>query len=162
MRSIQWVAGHALWSALILTGSACSGDRDDGEGDGGTETSEVGLFSGLFDNVATGLNYAYDIAIVPGPGGTGTATEATALAGDILIANYGTSEVLRVPNPTDAAWPLAVEPFFDGAEVGLAGPMGISVPGDGPVWVAFEWGGEGDQGGIAVLSPQPSPSASGQ
>ncbi len=134
---------------LVSLGSSCNrDDGDDDDNDGGGDESLVGLFEGLFDDVAVGFNYAYDIAIVPG-GVDGVGI----VSGDILVANYGTSEVLRVPNPTLAEDAVSPEAFFDGADVGLTGTIGISVPADGTVWVAFEGGGDGDQGGIAVLSP---------
>lgn len=132
----------ALSCSLAL--SACRGD----DGSGSDETSAVGMFSGLFDEVATGFNFPFDIGIAPDDLDTSDVIEG----GDIFVANYGTSEVLRVANPSEQAG-VAAQPFFDGTSEGLAGAMAISIPHPDFVWAAFEQGGSDDRGGVVVLDP---------
>lgn len=114
--------------------------------EGDDETSLVGTFDGLFDDVATGFNFPFDIGIVPDDPLTQDAIEG----GDIFVANYGTSEIFRVPNPTDLMG-VAAEPFFDGTSEGLEGAMAVSIPSHTHVWAAFEQGGVDDRGGVVVL-----------
>lgn len=125
----------------LLALSACP--SDDGSGD---ETSAVGTFSGLFDDVATGFNFPFDIAVAPDDLDTSDMIEG----GDVFVANYGTSEVLRVANPSGQAGGMA-QPFFDGTSEGLGGATAISIPHPDFVWAAFEQGGTNDRGGLAVL-----------
>ncbi len=137
----------AIASCMLLgaCGDDPSGRYDDDPID---DTTEVGTFSGLFDDVAVGFNYPYDIGLVP------TAVRGDVLtSGDILVANYGTSEVLLARDPSGGGTGTAAEPFYDGGDDGLRGAMAVSVAPDGTVWAAFERGGDGDSGGIAVLSP---------
>jgi hypothetical protein len=122
--------------------TACPASDDAGD----DETSLVGSFDGLFDDVATGFNFPFDIGIAPDDPVTTDAVEG----GDIFVANYGTSEILRVSNPSDMT-SVAAEPFFDGASEGLAGAMAVSVPAHTHVWAAFEQGGVDDAGGVVVL-----------
>jgi hypothetical protein len=110
------------------------------------DTSAVGAFDGLFDDVATGFNFPLDIGIAPDD----PVTEDDIEGGDIYVANYGTSEIMRVLDPSGGASGDAA-PIFDGTSVGLAGAMAVSVPHHDHVWAAFEQGGANDQGGIAVL-----------
>ncbi|KIG14363.1 hypothetical protein DB30_06838 [Enhygromyxa salina] len=124
---------------LLLT--AC---QHDGEAD---DTSAIGLFDGLFDGVATGLNYPLDIGVAPDD----LLTEADIEGGDIYLANYGTSEIMWVRDPTGAPDSGAATPIFDGTSAGFAGPTAISVPTHARVWAAFEQGGSDNAGGIAIL-----------
>jgi hypothetical protein len=133
---------------LFFVGSCVIGCGDDNNGNSGgpgpDNTTDVGTFDGLFDDVVTGFNYPYDIGIVPGS----LQWEETAIvSGDILVANYGTSEVLLARDPAGGS----AESFYFGGDDGLRGAMAISIPPDGSVWAAFERGGDGDNGGIAVL-----------
>jgi hypothetical protein len=121
---------------------ACPGDENPGD----DETSLVGTFSGLFDDVATGFNFPFDIGVVPDD----PLTEDVVEGGDIFIANYGTSEIHRVINPTGVE-NVVSEVFFDGASEGLEGAMAISVPFHTHVWAAFEQGGMDGRGGVVVL-----------
>lgn len=141
-------ASFAVLASLALV--ACRGD----DGSGSDETSAVGTFSGLFDDVATGFNFPFDIGIAPDDLETSDVIEG----GDIFVANYGTSELLRVPNPSEQAGVVA-QPFFDGTSEGLAGAMAISVPHPDFVWAAFEQGGSDDRGGVVVLDPSGAPLA---
>jgi hypothetical protein len=121
---------------------ACPASDDAGD----DETSLVGTFDGLFDDVATGFNFPFDIGVAPDDPLTEDAIEG----GDIFVASYGTSEIYRVPNPTDMT-NAASEVFFDGATEGLEGAMAVSVPAHTHVWAAFEQGGTDDRGGVVVL-----------
>jgi hypothetical protein len=129
-------------SVMLPTLLACPAPPDDGD----DETSLVGTFSGLHDDVATGFNFPFDIGVVPDD----PVTEDTIEGGDIFVASYGTSEIFRVPNPTDMTSATS-EPFFDGGSEGLAGAMAVSIPAHTHVWAAFEQGGTDDHGGVVVL-----------
>ncbi len=136
-------------SAAVLL-CACGDDDDGGGGDGDGGTTQVGAFEGLFDNVVTGYNFPLDIAIVPhmvdGPA-------PDLLGGDILAANYGTSEVLLAVDPSGPSGQPEAEPFFDGTQSGLSGATSVAMAPDGHVWAAFEQGGDGNDGGVVVISP---------
>jgi hypothetical protein len=119
-----------------------------GEEENDDDTTEVGTFDGLFDDVAVGFNFPFDIAIVPAD----PASSPGVAAGDIVVASYGTSEIMLVPDPSDIAG-AAAQQFYDGAEAGLRGATAISIPPSGDVWASFEQGGDGDAGGIVALSP---------
>jgi hypothetical protein len=134
----------ALAAVLAMSTSACG---DDEEADG-EDTTTVGTFSGLFDDIAVGFNYPYDIGLVR----NGVTSEGGVTGGDMVVANYGTSELLLARDPGDNPAEQTPEPYYDGAEAGLRGAMGVSVPPDGTVWAAFERGGENDKGGIVALS----------
>lgn len=142
--TLRALAAISLLSPVAL---GCDDSGSHGSG-GGEDTTLVGTFDGLFDNLVSGLNYAYDLAIVPYDDIT---DDDNLLEGDILLANYGTSEILLAENPAAGPQPST---FFDGAEEGFAGPMAVSVPPEGTVWAAFEQGGQGDHGGVVVLSEQ--------
>ena len=139
--------GAQRLALVAMFALATYGCGDDEEADGDEDTTTVGTFSGLFDDVVVDFNYAYDIGLVPG----GVTSEGGLIGGDILVANYGTSEVLLARDPSGATG-RSPEPFYDGAEAGLRGAMAVSVPPDGTVWAAFERGGESDNGGIVALS----------
>ncbi|PRQ06787.1 hypothetical protein [Enhygromyxa salina] len=128
--------------ALPLVLTACN--HDDGEAD---DTSAIGLFSGLFDGVATGMNFPLDIGVAPDDPLTPDDIEG----GDIYIANYGTSEIMWVRDPSGDSSSGDADPIFDGTSVGFAGATAVSVPTHTRVWASFEQGGEGDAGGIAIL-----------
>lgn len=145
-RSLQVSAVFAL--AATLTGLACSDERDDADG-GGDSTSEVGTFDGLFDEVATGFNFPFDIAIVPDDPDTDDDEEG----GDIYVANYGTSEVMFVRDPSGETSTGGAESFFDGTSEGFMGTTAVSIPDHEAIWVSFEQGGATGNGGIVVLSP---------
>lgn len=113
------------------------------------ETTAVGTFEGRFDDVVTGYNFPFDIAVVPTDPAEG---EDGILAGDILAADYGTSQVLIAPDPGDPDHATAAEVFYDGTADGLGGATAVSIPPSGHVWATFEQGGEGDMGAIVVLS----------
>jgi hypothetical protein len=145
-QSIQGVflsVGAALF-AVTLAGCSCNGDDD---GNGGT--SEVGTYEGLFDGVVTGFNFPFDIAIVP----EDPEAEDGILAGDILVASYGTSEVMLARDPSGEPEARDAEPFYAGPDDGLRGATAVSIPPSGHVWATFEQGAEGDMGAVAVLSP---------
>lgn len=130
-----------VFLALPLLLTAC---KNDGEAD---DTSAIGLFDGLFDGVATGMNFPLDIGVAPDD----PITEDEIEGGDIYVANYGTSEIMWVRDPSDDPDSGDAQSIFDGASVGFAGAMAVSVPTHARVWAAFEQGGEGDAGGIAIL-----------
>ena len=128
--------------------AACNDDDDFGGG-GTAGTTQVGTFSGLFDDVVTGYNFPFDIGIVPGD----PAVEPDIGVGDIVAANYGTSELLRVDDPSGPVAPRAAQPFYPGSESGLSGATAVSVLPGGSVWATFEQGGADGAGGIVVLDP---------
>ena len=132
-------------SLLLPFVLACPG----GNGSGADETSVLGSFDGLFDDVATGFNFPFDIGIAPDD----PATPDTVEGGDIFVANYGTSEILRVADPSDTAGGAPAQPFFDGTSEGFAGATAISMPAHTHVWAAFEQGGTDNRGGVVVLDP---------
>lgn len=129
-------------ASLVTPSLGCRGDDADAD-----DTSVIGLFEGLFDNVATGFNFPLDIGVAPDDPTTSDVIEG----GDIYAANYGTSEIMRVLNPTDAPTGNAAVAIFDGTSVGFAGAMAVSVPDHDHVWAAFEQGGDDGEGGIAIL-----------
>ncbi|HVI03369.1 MAG TPA: hypothetical protein VM869_31950 [Enhygromyxa sp.] len=131
-----------LLSTFVLAPSL--GCRDDDDAD---DTSAIGSFDGLFDGVATGLNFPFDIGIAPDDPATSDDIEG----GDIYVANYGTSEIMRVLDPSGEPSGAAAVPIFDGTAIGFAGAMAISVPRHDRVWAAFEQGGANGTGGIAIL-----------
>lgn len=136
---------HRAFPLLIsLVAFATVGCRDDVDAD---DTSAIGSFDGLFDDVATGLNFPFDIGIAPDD----PATPDNIEGGDVYIANYGTSEIMRARDPSGDPSGAAAEPIFDGTSVGFAGAMAVSVPTHDRVWAAFEQGGDNGEGGIAVL-----------
>ncbi|MCA9683710.1 MAG: hypothetical protein KC457_16030 [Myxococcales bacterium] len=147
--SFSSLAPHRRAFALVATfslaglGWACA---DDG-GSGADETSAVGTFDGLFDGVATGFNFPFDIAVVPDD----PLTEDTIEGGDIFVANYGTSEIMRVANPSGDPSGAAAASFFDGTSLGLAGATAVSAPNFEYLWTVFEQGGDGNGGGLVVL-----------
>jgi hypothetical protein len=120
----------------------CRGHDDDGPDD----TTLVGAFDGLHDGAAVGFNFPFDIAVVPDD----PLTDAVE-GGDIIVADYGTSQVMWVENPTDRSLGAAARPLFDGTSEGLRGATAISAGHHERTWVAFEQGGEGNGGGIVVL-----------
>lgn len=134
----------ALLSLVVVAAAGCGDDETDGAEE---DTTTVGTFSGLFDDLVVGFNYAYDIGLVP----AGVVSEGGVTGGDIVVANYGTSEVLLARDPSGSAGQSA-QAFYDGAEASLRGTMAVSVAPDGTVWAAFERGGENDKGGIVALS----------
>jgi hypothetical protein len=135
--------------ALAPAASCHCGEGDNANDD---DTTEVGTFDGLFDDVAVGFNFPFDIAIVPAdPPGDPEANDGV-FAGDIVVASYGTSQIMLVRDPSGGGG-LSAEPFYDGAEAGLRGATAVSAPPTGDVWAAFEQGGDGDAGGIVVLDP---------
>ena len=136
------VIERALPSLVLLTSClALAACRADDNADG---TSAIGAFNGLFDGVATGMNFPLDIGIAPDD----PITEDSVEGGDIYIANYGTSEIMRASGQGSGE---VAESIFDGSSVGLAGATAISVPSHTRVWATFEQGGEADAGGIAIL-----------
>lgn len=144
----RWLAAAAATACAAAIG--CSDDDPYYGPSGGGGTTQVGTFSGLFDNVVDGYNFPLDIAIVPAhiveeSGGI--------LPGDILAANYGTSEILLATDPSGPNAQATAEPFFDGTSSGLRGATAVAMAPDGHVWAAFEQGGDGDDGGVVVLSP---------
>ena len=132
---------HPLALCLLVAPLGC---RNDGEAD---DTSAIGAFDGLFDGVATGMNFPLDIGIAPDD----PLTEDDVEGGDIYVANYGTSEIMWVRDPSDSEGGEDASPIFDGTSIGFAGPMAVSVPTFDRVWTAWEQGGEGDAGGLAIL-----------
>ncbi|MBW2457020.1 MAG: hypothetical protein JRI68_21070 [Deltaproteobacteria bacterium] len=136
-------------SAALLV-CACDDDGGGGGSDGGGGTTQVGAFEGLFDNVVTGYNFPLDIAIVPHEV---EGTSPDLLGGDILAANYGTSELLLAIDPSDPAGQQDAQPFYDGTQSWLSGATGVAMAPDGHVWATFEQGGDGDDGAIVVLNP---------
>jgi hypothetical protein len=128
--------------SLAILAPGCRGD--DATAD---DTSVIGAFDGLFNDVATGFNFPLDIGIAPDDPATPDLVEG----GDIYVANYGTSEIMRVLDPSGLSSSGSATAIFDGTSVGFAGAMAVSVPTHDRVWAVFEQGGEGDKGGIAVL-----------
>lgn len=140
--------------ALALAAS-CAGDPPEADP---SETTEVGTFSGLFDDVVTGFNYPFDIAIAPGKPHPDDDAEPDEEAiddviapGVIVVASYGTSELMLAGDPTDGGG--QAQSLLDGTSVGLRGATAISITPDRFVWGTFEQGGEGDGGGIVVIEP---------
>jgi len=139
--------------ALVLS---CRGDEADGDP---SETTEVGTFSGLFDDVVTGFNFPFDIAIAPGkPNPDDEDAEEDPEAADdliapgmIVVASYGTSELMLAGDPTDGGG--QARSLFDGTSVELRGATAVAMTPDRVVWATFEQGGEGDGGAIVVLDP---------
>ncbi len=128
--------------------SACDDDDDYYAGD----TTVVGTFDGLFDDVGTGFNFPFDIGIVPS---VINDTNGEATEGDIFVASYGTSEIRRVQDPSGgSATSISV---YEGASDGLLGAMAVSIPNDEVLWAAFEQGGTDDQGGIVVMAHDGTP-----
>jgi len=140
-RAIRWVVPVAC-----LAGMSCT-DDDDGN-DGNDDTSAVGTFEGLHDGVAVGFNFPFDIGLVPDDPKTKDDDEG----GDIFVANYGTSEVMRVPDPAGESG-VPAQSIFDGTSEGLMGATAISIPHPDVVWASFEQGGAGGNGGIVILEP---------
>ncbi len=140
----------SLGTAALLV-CACGDDDNRGDGDDGDGgTTAVGNFEGLFDNIVTGYNFPLDIAIVPGSvEGSGP----DIVGGDILTANYGTSEILLAVDPSGTVDGQTAEPFYDGTASGLSGATAVAMAPDGNVWATFEQGGDGNDGAIVVLSP---------
>jgi hypothetical protein len=135
---------HRLVPVLLLVAPVgCREDDDHGDDD----TTQVGSLEGLYDDVAIGFNFPFDIAIAPDDPETHEIE-----GGDVFAASYGTSEVRRVVDPSDESSGREAEPFFDGTSAGLRGATAVSVPHHGHVWAAFEQGGTSDHGGIAVLA----------
>ena len=130
----------AVIGALVL---GCGDDDDTGFRPPNT-TTPVGTFDGLFNDVVTGFNFPFDIGIVSEE----PLEPGTIAAGDILVANYGTSEVLLA----DPVAGSSASAFYDGTPDGLRGATAVSIPPDGHVWAAFEQGGDANSGGIAILS----------
>jgi sugar lactone lactonase YvrE len=143
--SVRLLCGLAL-----VAGSAfavgCSGDETNGGGGTGA-SSAVGTFSGLFDDAVTGFNFPLDIAIV----GREPAAAGGIERGDILVANYGTSEVLLAADPSGPVENRQATAFYDGSASGLLGATSVAMTPDGHVWASFEQGGDGNGGAIAVL-----------
>jgi hypothetical protein len=146
-----------FFSALLVLALACRGDdADDGDL---SETTEVGTFSGLFDDVATGFNFPFDIAIAPGkPNPDDDDAEEDPEAADdlvapgvIVVASYGTSELMLAGDPTDGGG--QARSLFDGTSVDLRGATAVAMTPDRVVWGTFEQGGENGGGGIVVLDP---------
>jgi hypothetical protein len=133
-----------LLPALLLLPLAVSACKNEGDAD---DTSAIGAFDGLFDGVATGMNFPLDIGIAPDD----PITEDDIEGGDIYVANYGTSEIMWVRDPTGDPSGDAATPVFDGTSVGFAGAMAVSVPHHTRVWAVFEQGGEANAGGLAIL-----------
>lgn len=141
---------------VLALALSCQGDED---GDDSSETTEVGTFSGLFDDVVTGFNFPFDIAIAPGkPNPDDEDAEEDPEAADdviapgvIVVASYGTSEVMLAGDPTDERG--QARSLLDGTSVGLQGATAVAITPDRFVWAAFEQGGEGGGGGIVVLEP---------
>jgi hypothetical protein len=132
----------SLTTAVLLSvGGGCR--EDDGHGD---DTTLVGAFEGLHDDAAVGFNFPFDVGIVPDDPETDEIE-----GGDIIVANYGTSEVMLVENPTEHGLGQAAVSFFDGTTEDLRGAMAVSVPHHERIWAAFEQGGDGGHGGIVVL-----------
>lgn len=125
-------------------GSSCS-CGDDGD-DGADGTSEVGTFDGLFD-VAAGFNFPFDIGIMPDD----PLTEDDVEPGDIYIANYGTSEIMFLGDPSGQGSVGAAGSFFDGTSQGLEGATAISISEHRTIWATFEQGGANGNGGLVVL-----------
>ena len=130
-----------LAAALLLP--AC--DDDDNSG-GNTNTGEVGLFDGLFNDIATGFNFPFDIGIVPYDV---TPDAGPVEEGDIFVASYGTSEIMVATDPSGSSG--ATSQFYAGPTDMLLGAMAVSVPNDEVVWAAFEQGGTNGAGGIVIL-----------
>jgi hypothetical protein len=140
----------AFIAILLAPFSACECNGDGAES-GSENTSEVGGFDGLFDAVADGFNFPFDIAIVPRNPDLED-DEDDDYEGDIIVANYGTSEILIARGP-DVPLGTQAEAFYAGPDDGLMGATAVSAPGlgTGEIWTAFEQGGEGGMGGIAIL-----------
>ncbi|MCX4239157.1 NHL repeat-containing protein [Paraliomyxa miuraensis] len=151
-----WARSTLSTSALLVLALSCRGDEGN-EGDP-SQTSEVGTFSGRFDNVVTGFNFPFDIAIAPGKPHPDDAEEDPEAADDliapgvIVVANYGTSELMLAGDPTDEGGGQA-RSLLDGTSVDLRGATAVSMTPDRFVWGTFEQGGEGDGGAIVVLEP---------
>ena len=157
---------HARRTCFFIACALPLACADDSSGDGNGETAdtqdatdEVGTFDGLFDELASGLNFGLDLAIVPHEpdhgDGDGDATgdgDGDPLSGDLFVANYGTSEVLLIPDPSGKTSSTSAQPFFDGTSEGLLGTTSVSIPPDGTLWATFEQGGEGGKGGVVALS----------
>lgn len=148
-------AGSALSTGtLLVLALSCRGD--DGNGDP-TATTEVGTFSGLFDDVVTGFNFPFDIAIAPGKlhpddaDGAVDGADDLIAPGVIVVASYGTSELMHAGDPTDGGG--QARSLFDGTSVDLRGATAVAMTPDRFVWGTFEQGGEGNGGGIVVLEP---------
>lgn len=133
-----------LWTVIIAMAPSLGCRDPDADAD---DTSAIGSFDGLFDGVATGLNFPFDIGVAPDDPATSDAIEG----GDIYIANYGTSEIMRVLDPSGEPSGDAAAAIFDGGSAGFAGAMAVSVPTHDRVWAAFEQGGANGGGGIAIL-----------
>lgn len=154
--TLAWTTNNHLFFLAVAVALTCSAagcgddERPPGPPPGEGGTTQVGTFSGLFDNVVTGYNFPLDIAIVPpGVERQGQSIES----GDILAANYGTSEVLLARDPSGPDATSTATPFYDGTSSGLSGATAVAMAPDGTVWAAFEQGGDGNSGGIAILEP---------
>jgi hypothetical protein len=149
-RSLTLLHTVRPWALICALSAvvACNDDDDGGFGGQGG-TTQVGTFSGLFDDVVTGYNFPFDIGIVPGD----PAVEPDIGVGDIIAANYGTSELLRVDDPSGPVASRAAQSFYPGSESGLRGATAVSVLPSGTVWATFEQGGADGAGGIVVLDP---------
>lgn len=130
--------------ALVLVSLLLVACGSDGGGAG--TTSEVGGFDGLFESVATGFNFPFDIGVVPSDEGE----DAGAQRGDIFVADYGTSQVMVARQPGEGM--VGAEAVYAGPDDGLRGAMAISIPPGDVVWAAFEQGGQADRGGLVALS----------
>ncbi len=147
-RSMTLASMMTAAALVCACGDDGGGGGNGSSGDGGT--SEVGTLEGLFDNVVMGYNFPLDIAIVPG------AVEGSApdiIGGDILAANYGTSEILLAVDPSGPVEEHLAVPFYDGTQSGLSGATAVAMAPDGHVWATFEQGGDGNDGAVVVLSP---------
>lgn len=142
--------------SLLVLAVSCRAPDD---GDDPSETTEVGTFSGLFDDIVTGFNFPFDIAIAPGkphPDDEDAEDDPDAYddviaPGVIVVASYGTSELMLAGDPTDGGG--QARSLFDGTSVDLRGPTAIAMSPDRVVWGTFEQGGDGGGGGIVVLEP---------
>ncbi|MCX4241550.1 NHL repeat-containing protein [Paraliomyxa miuraensis] len=144
---------------MLLLSLSCGGP-DDGGGTDTDGTSVVGLFEGLFDDVVTGFNFPFDIAIAPGKaledqeteGEDDPAYDDLIAPGVIVVANYGTSELMLAGDPTGGSGGAAT-PLLDGTAEGLMGATAVAITPDRFVWATFEQGGVDGNGGIAILDP---------
>ncbi len=143
--SICLAVGGVFFAMMQLS---CGGRGDD-EDAGGDDTSQVGTFDGLFDDVASGINFPFDIAIAPDDPDTDDVE-----AGDLYVAGYGTSEVYRVDDPSGEAMVGNATPFFDGGAMGFLGTTAVSMSRRDQLWAAFEQGGATGQGALVRLSDQ--------